>query len=254
MKVVSFNIRCDFQQDGDNSFIFRRPLILEKIQQEKPDIIGFQEVLPHVHRWLQDNLTGYTVVGCGREADLTGESMTIAIRNETTQLIRLDTFWLSPTPLEPGSRYPDQSDCPRTCTRAILLHQDSQTPIRFYNTHLDHISSQARLQGLTQLLCQMERDTERYPYPILLTGDFNAVPDSPEMEPLKEHPNLMLRDVTTSLPFTFHNYFHTPDVTSKIDYIFVSSVFQAKQVCCWKEEENGVYLSDHYPVCAELTR
>ena len=57
MKFVTFNIRCDFGQDGANNFIYRRPLILEKIRQEKPDIIGFQEVLPHVAAWLKENLT-----------------------------------------------------------------------------------------------------------------------------------------------------------------------------------------------------
>ena len=31
MKFVTFNIRCDFGQDGANNFIYRRPLILEKI-------------------------------------------------------------------------------------------------------------------------------------------------------------------------------------------------------------------------------
>ena len=67
MKFVTFNIRCDFGQDGANNFIYRRPLILEKIRQEKPDIIGFQEVLPHVAAWLKENLTEYYIAGCGRE-------------------------------------------------------------------------------------------------------------------------------------------------------------------------------------------
>ena len=75
MKYVTFNIRCDFGQDGANNFIYRRPLILEKIRQEKPDIIGFQEVLPHVAAWLKENLTEYYIVGCGREKDLTGEKL-----------------------------------------------------------------------------------------------------------------------------------------------------------------------------------
>ena len=61
MKFVTFNIRCDFGQDGANNFIYRRPLILEKIRQEKPDIIGFQEVLPHVAAWLKENLTEYYI-------------------------------------------------------------------------------------------------------------------------------------------------------------------------------------------------
>ena len=34
MKFVTFNIRCDFGQDGANNFIYRRPLILEKIVDE----------------------------------------------------------------------------------------------------------------------------------------------------------------------------------------------------------------------------
>ena len=75
MKFVTFNIRCDFGQDGANNFIYRRPLILEKIRQEKPDIIGFQEVLPHVAAWLKENLTEYYIAGCGREKDLTGEKL-----------------------------------------------------------------------------------------------------------------------------------------------------------------------------------
>ena len=56
MKFVTFNIRCDFGQDGANNFIYRRQLILEKISQETPDIIGFQEVLPHVAAWLNITL------------------------------------------------------------------------------------------------------------------------------------------------------------------------------------------------------
>lgn len=63
MRVVTFNIRCDYNQDEENSFQFRKPLILKKLKQEKPDIIGFQEVLPHVAEWLRDNLNEYYILG-----------------------------------------------------------------------------------------------------------------------------------------------------------------------------------------------
>ena len=63
---------------GTNNFVYRKPLILEKISQEKPDIIGFQEVRPHVAVWLKENLPEYYVVGCGRGEDLAGEAMVIA--------------------------------------------------------------------------------------------------------------------------------------------------------------------------------
>ena len=66
MKFVTFNIRCDYGQDGENCFENRKPLILKKIAREQPDILCFQEVLPHVALWLRENLTDYCVIGCGR--------------------------------------------------------------------------------------------------------------------------------------------------------------------------------------------
>lgn len=92
MKIVTFNIRCDFGQDGENNFEYRKPLILRRIAEEKPDVIGFQEVLPHVQKWLRESLPGYTVVGCGRTADFGDEAMTIAVRNETCELLGLEVF------------------------------------------------------------------------------------------------------------------------------------------------------------------
>ena len=56
MKLVTFNIRGDFGIDGENNFDCRKPLILRRIQQQQPDVIGFQEVMPHVQRWLRQNL------------------------------------------------------------------------------------------------------------------------------------------------------------------------------------------------------
>lgn len=36
MKFATFNIRCDFNQDGENSFSFRKPLILRTISEKQP--------------------------------------------------------------------------------------------------------------------------------------------------------------------------------------------------------------------------
>ena len=69
MKLVTFNIRCDFGQDGENNFEYRKDLIFfpwfcwfKKIAQEKPDMICFQEVLPHIAKWLKENLTEYYMI------------------------------------------------------------------------------------------------------------------------------------------------------------------------------------------------
>ncbi|MGI5894687.1 MAG: endonuclease/exonuclease/phosphatase family protein [Candidatus Merdivicinus sp.] len=252
MKLVTFNIRCDFGQDAENNFEYRKPLILKRIAAEKPDLIGFQEVLPHVQKWLRENLTGYTVVGCGRSADFQDEAMTIAVRNDTTELLGLETFWLSPDPYLPGSRYPGQSECPRICTSVIVNNQEMPGPIRVYNTHLDHIGAQARMQGLSQILRQMEDDSDRVTIPAVLMGDFNAVPDSVELSPIEQFESLSLSDLTAGIPITYHNYHRGEEAAAKIDYIFATPPFHANPAVCWEDHEDGVYLSDHYPVCVEI--
>ena len=106
MKVVTFNIRCDYGQDGENNFCFRRPLILEKLRRERPDLICFQEVLPHVAAWLKGELADYYVIGCGRSETLEDEQMTVAYRKDCLNLIQMETFWLSDTPNAPGVPLP----------------------------------------------------------------------------------------------------------------------------------------------------
>ena len=168
MKVVTFNIRCDYGQDGLNEFANRKELILRKINQEKPDIIGFQEVLPHVAKWLKENLNEYYVIGCGRGANLRDEQMSIAYRRDRINLISMKTWWLSQTPDVPGSRYEEQSSCPHTATEAVFEDIKNDKVFRFINTHLDHIGAQAREKGLTQIINQLNQERFWKDIPVIL--------------------------------------------------------------------------------------
>ena len=76
----------------------------------------------------------------------------------------------------------------------------------------------------------------------------------PELAPLAgEDPPLGLRDLTAQLPLTFHNFYRGQEPCCKIDYLFATPQWKSAGVCRWMDEENGVYLSDHYPICARLT-
>lgn len=247
MKIVTFNIRCDYKQDGDNDFEFRKPLILGNILKEKPDVIGFQEVLPHVVEWLRNNLTDYNVIGCGREKDLTGEQACIAYRKNLFNLVKMETFWLSETPGVPGTRYENQSECPRTCTVAYLHDLKSSKVVRIYNTHLDHIGSGARTLGLSQIMKKINQDDFLGQVPFILIGDFNALPDSEEINVLKEYPNAY--DCTANVTGTFHDYGRLSE-EEKIDYIVADKSLVCIEARKWTDSENGVYISDHYPVSA----
>lgn len=245
LKIATFNIRYDCGFDGINNFEYRKAHILDKIQNEKPDLIGFQEVLPHVLVWLKEQLGQYTIVGCGRDADYQGEANVIAFRKDCFELFGLETFWLSPTSTLPGSRFEKQSICPRICTVALLKHHQMAGPIRFYNTHLDHESSEARVLGMTSILERMNKDDEAFSVPMILTGDLNAEPGTPEIDMIEAAG--LLKDYTKEIPYTYHEYGNTSEYV-KIDYIYLSKAFEVETTTVWDDVVDGVYLSDHYPV------
>ena len=247
MKLATYNIRYDCGQDGINNFSCRKSFILETIAREKPDVIGFQEVLPHVALWLKENLKDYYVVGCPRETDLTGEQVCIAFRPDKFNLMKMDTFWLSPTPYVPGSRYPEQSICPRTCTEVVLQELSGGKIFRMLNTHLDHEGSLARVLGAKQILEAMDNAQFFPDAPIVLVGDMNAEPDSPEMELIASR----MENLTKGIGITYHGFMGPNQCC--IDYIFVSGAISGSDVRKWTDSRDGVFLSDHFPVSAELT-
>ncbi len=244
VKVMTFNIRYDTPADGINSFAGRKAGVKEFLDREKPDIIGFQEVVPHVRQWLCDNLPDYTVLGMGRAVDYSGESVSIAYRKNRFDLVGFEQFWLSDTPSVPGSRYTlDQSPCPRISVMASLVDRASGKVFTFANTHLDHEGEFAKVCGaslvMNKLLCEN-------PYPFVLTGDFNALPKENAIKEILG--NKGVRDLTASIKeATFHDYGRRTD-TCKIDYIFSSVKAVKDTLTVHKDVKDGVYLSDHYPI------
>lgn len=249
MKVVTYNSRYDCAADGINRFEYRKPFIQEKIEEEKPDVIGFQEVLPEMLLWYKEALSDYTVLGCGRCEDLTGETTAVAYRKSRFNLIQMETFWLSPTSYVPGSRYQEQSICPRTCTVLLLHDLETDLVFRVYNTHLDHEGETARVLGMTQILNKIRNQAVFPNAPVLLMGDFNAEPDAREIKLCEDGTGLI--ELTKEVGPTFHDYGRrVPNI--KIDYIFGSPQFSCLKYDLWDDRKGEIYLSDHYPVCVEI--
>lgn len=249
IKAVTFNIRGDFGVDGENNFYHRKPLILEKVAAEQPDFIGFQEVHPQTAIWLRENLKGYYVVGCGREKKLDGEQMTVAFRADRFNLIEMRTFWLSETPYVPASRYEEQSICPRASTELVLMEYATGRVIRVLNTHLDHQGTGARRLGLRQILRHLD-NVELFPdAPVILMGDFNAQPDSEELKVFDEFPGYV--SAAEGVGITFHGFMQE-EFKECIDYIYIRGAIRCLNAYRWTDERDGVFLSDHYPVCAQL--
>ena len=254
--VFTFNIRVESKADGINAFENRKDYILREFPKYKADIIGFQEVLPHMRQWLIDNFTDYQICGTGSDANLQFASDVIAVRRDKFDLVGLETFWLSDTPHIPGSRFStDQSGCPRICTCITLMEKESGKCFRHYNTHLDHVGQFAQAQGISLILNRIAADYDTWALPVILTGDFNVRPDSVVRKSVLEFAGCgeKLVDVTENVGMTFHGYRpqkHTD--ADRIDFIFTNLPCDASKSFTAKDEENGVYLSDHYPVGAFL--
>lgn len=260
LKIVTFNLRCvyDHPRDGINSFVHRAGLIIDKIRKEKPHIICFQEVSNDIRSFLTSALSGYGIVGHGRLKDYNGEGLSIAYRADCMELFALEQFWLSPTPYVPASRYEIQSEYPRICPCAVLKHRNMQRPVRVYNVHLDHIGDAARILGMQQILEKVTQDNERISYPSLILGDFNCQPNSETVAYCNSCKTYPLVDLTAGIGETFHNFGGAGASVAvqgqQIDYIFADpeTAKRAVSVTKWTDSTNGIYLSDHYPVCCEL--
>lgn len=248
LKVMTFNLRVDVKEDGVNYFPHREGRVLETIRREMPDLIGFQEASDYIRAFLKNNLSDeYTVIGCGREKNYRGESCSIAFRKDCFELISFDTHFLSTSPTTPGSTYAgsDQSKCPRLYVHAELSHDESEQPIHFFNTHLDHRGEQARALGMAQILQHLSQ-VRGYS---VLTGDMNAHPDTSCIGLTAAMKEKHVKDATAELGRTFHNYGKKPEHIVKIDYIFTDA--EPKQAYAVEDiPVDGVYISDHYPVCA----
>lgn len=248
LKICTFNLRHEIDVDGVNIFWNRTGRVLETIAREKPDLIGFQEVTGRMRAWLKASLAEYTVLAPFYD----GDSPVLAYRTEMLELTGFEHFWLSPTPAVPESRFGgDQSQYPRMAVAATLRHHEASEPLRFYNTHLDHKGGTARLLGATQLMQAMSLWGGK----VVLTGDFNALPDTAEIKTITACPTLPMVDATAALSGTFHSFGRkAPAERTKIDYIFTNADCDLAESYIVEDiPVDGVYISDHSPVCAYIS-
>jgi endonuclease/exonuclease/phosphatase family metal-dependent hydrolase len=252
MKIVAWNLRCLWKDvDGVNAFIHRAGFIYDKIMEEKPSVIAFQEVVPQALELLKRMLPEYEFFGSFRTADYGQEGLFVAFLKDEFTLLGADSFWMSPTPYVAGSKFAEQSDCSRVCIYTRLLYKKTLEVFNLFDVHLDHISDLAKQLGLEVLFDYIDRrgDAVNKGKTVIL-GDFNARRDSKTMEFATSKEWLV--DSTKDVGGTFHDFGR--EAPRQIDYILVSKELENRieNVSLWKDEHFGIYLSDHYPVVLAL--
>ncbi len=255
VKIVSYNIRNQWTGDGINAFIHRAGLIYDKINEEMPDVVAFQECTPKIMELMEKMFPEYAFFGQYRSVNYWGEGLFVAVKKAAWTVISYETFWISPTPYIPGSRFPIQSDCPRICNVVQIRSKENGKMMRIFNIHLDHISDEARIEGMKCVLEKLEEFNARAELPAVILGDFNAGPECSTIKYCNEYKKTPLCDVTADIPLTYNGFngVFIPQ-WEKIDYIYVTEKLAGActGVRVWDDCHAGIYLSDHYPVCAEF--
>lgn len=261
VRVMSYNIRYGTAEDGENSWPNRRDLLINQLRQTAADTIGLQEALRFQIDEIRKALPYYEEVGIGRDGGEEGEYSCILYDARKFELIDSDTFWLSDTPGEWSQDW--GAACVRICTWALLEEQETGDRFYHYNTHLDHASAEARMNG-AQLIAQRIAAGDRT-LPFILTGDFNAGEASQPVLYLKGEA-CDLNQAWTRAPMidayrilhpletrvgTF-NSFQGNTGGAKLDYILTAPTTKVLAADIDFSMPDGHCISDHFPVTATL--
>ncbi len=247
MKTMSFNVLCGGR--GINEWEKRRPLVTDLVKKCDPDTFGLQEAhydwMKHFINELGDT---YDYVGVGRDDGKNeGEFSPVFYKKAKYEVIDSGNFWLSETPDKPGKGW--DAACVRICSYAVLKDKVTGEKFAHFNTHLDHIGDVARSEGAKMIA---ERADSFKGVPTIVTGDFNVTPSSGAYKTITaagfEDARVIAENSNDILTFNGFDV-HTPKM---IDFVFVKYGFKVKSCFTIDEKIGERYISDHYPVLAEL--
>ncbi|RNA68438.1 endonuclease/exonuclease/phosphatase family protein [Alteribacter keqinensis] len=259
VKVMSFNLRVDIPQDGKNAWSSRAPVVPDLIMKHQPAVIGTQEGLKRMVEYIAGQLSDYSWIGQGRQGGEKDEFCAIFYNHRMLEVAESGQFWLSETPKKPNS-VSWESDYPRICTWAVLRVKSSGSVFAVYNTHLDHISQEARQRGIQLIVKKINEAAVQRNIPFVLTGDFNSQPDNPVIRYLRGEEPLYgetaeLVDCFTGMgsePGTTLHNFEGGSSGKPIDYIFSGKNARVIKTEVDRSSINGIYPSDHYPVISTV--
>lgn len=279
VRVMSYNIRYSAgdRKSPDNNWEGRKDDLAKIIENENPDVIGFQEVLPDQRKWLEVRFPDYTFVGDGRNSNRkSGESSPVAFRKSRFDMVKMGTFWLSETPDKPGSKGWDAA-LPRVCSYAVLKDVKTRKKFSFANCHTDHRGEEARIKGMLLIIERMKEFGNGAP--VVLVGDHNCFEhDKPSMEVKKILKDALYLSETPPQgswrTFTFWGWFDDemtigealkkkfgkrdiPGDFSKlkrIDFIYVSEGTRVLDYRTLSLPRPGkkLFPSDHFPISSTL--
>lgn len=247
-RVMSSNVLC--WGSGKHSIEKRIPLMIKMIREYMPDSVGFQEAHKVWIDALVEGLPEYDYVGIGRDdGKEAGEYAAVFYRKDIFTASDSGHFWISETPEKPSLGW--DSACIRMATYVKLTDKVTGKSYIHINTHLDHVGSQAQINGANMI---KEKAASFGGLPVVCTGDFNVAQGSDCYQTMISEnlgdARFMCEDTDDS--FTFHG-FNPLIIQSTIDFIFVDKeTIQPQNFKVVDKKIEGEFYSDHYAIYADI--
>ena len=232
LKILSFNTRTG---------VYKRPEVAEYIKSQNADVILLQE----------DAGNGYEFEGYNKISTLGG--LTILTRHKIIGKKILE-------PVEDGIRLPAIQADVEIRGKVYRFIDVYLYPFQFERSMVklngDIDSDEQKIKDiLKKLIPTFKRHQENIgpvqnlvessPYPIILAGDFNSVPNSYEYYHLSEGLEDAFLTAGKGSATSFHDY----KFPIRIDYVFSSKNIRAVSY----KVDRSVQLSDHYPVVVKFS-
>lgn len=250
IRVMSCNLRCLNPLDtGKKSWFYRADLIMKNIEKTAPGIIGFQEATRWQYDYLTRCLPGFDSVITYRDKAVNSEGCPVFYNTKLYSLIDKGSFWLSETPDEMSKGW--GAACYRVCSYTILKSKDTGFELIVFNTHLDHVSEEARINGINLVL---QKAAEFGSRPLILMGDLNAETDSATYAAAADvfDDAALMTGNTDTGSCTYQGFGSSLD-SGRIDYFMISKQgLSVRSYEVIKDTYDGVYPSDHFPIFTVL--
>ena len=247
--MMSCNVRCLTPLDlGKKSWFYRADLLVLDIAAQNPGIIGFQEATQWQYRYLVDMLQGYDSVIDYRDQSIASEGCPIFYSTALYTLKDKGSFWLSETPDVMSKDWGAAHY--RICSYVILTEKASGKDFVVFNTHLDHVSDEARIKGIAVVL---EKIAQFGGLPAVIMGDFNALEGSETYNSATQYfLDAQYAAAETMEGHTYQNW-GNPDKFKRLDYFMISKTgWVAQKYAIVQPVHDRVYASDHCPIVLQL--
>jgi len=254
MNIVSFNIRYNTPNDGENAWPNRIEMATGLLKFHEADIFGLQEALHGQILDVKNKMPGYEWFGVGRDdGKKGGEFSPIFYKKSKFELLDHGTFWLSETPEKPSTGW--DAALNRIVTWGIFKSKETGKEFMVFNTHFDHVGVEARKNSATLIREKIQKMVPANT-PAILTGDFNLTPDQEPIKMLKDYLGDS-REVTKEPPYgpvgTYNGFDINADLSSRrIDYIFVKGDIEVLKYAALSEIKDNRFPSDHLPIIAKV--